>query len=502
MSDGPESAPSESFHYPWRHLPWLLMLFAGVHGFYYALGVRFDRTTLDGVMHFLDPEVLSTRLWESVWYLHIQPPLLNLFAGLMLKVSPEGSGLFQTMYLGLGFLLYGCAYMLQARLGVNHRLAMLLSTLFMASPSFILWEHYFFYTLPCAAMLALATLALFEVMGSASTQSLVTFFGALLLMCGSWTMFHLGYFVLVWAGVLLFSPHRRRVLIFGAIPFLLLFGVYLKNYVVFGEFNVCSFSEKNLWIMSVGNMRGEDKVRRVKEGKLSELSLINRWAHLEAYPPEYGLIPESFKDIPALSQPYKSTGAVNYNHAGFIALSNAYGKDARYALWHYPRVFLTSALFSAYRYFMPGSALPVSPENQARMPGVIRFFDYWVYGKLPLAPASAESLLGRLGNPPYVVLMAGLVLGWCYGVMRLLRRCAPRNEKSIRLAGNLALPSVLFFMCFTIAMVAGLGCCMDFLETARYRFVTDALSLALVGMFLQDVWHRVLSRTHTDQYGR
>ncbi|HPO16353.1 MAG TPA: hypothetical protein PLI09_23155 [Candidatus Hydrogenedentes bacterium] len=493
MTDAPESAASEPFHYPWRYVPLLVVLFAGVHAIYFALGVRFDRSTLDGVMHFLDPELLSTRLVESVWYLHIQPPFLNLFAGILLKISPEGTGLFHLVFLAFGFLLYGGSFLLQARLGVHPRLAAFLSTAFMASPSFILWEHYFFYTLPCAALLIMATLALFDVIEKTSIPSLIIFFGALFLLCGTWTMFHLVYFAVVWITVAVFSQHRRRIVILGCIPFLLLLGVYLKNYMLFGEFNLCSFSEKNLWIMSVGNMRGEDKVRLVQNKELSELSLINRWAHLDAYPASYGQVPENFRDIPALSQPYKSTGGVNYNHVGFIGISEVYGKDARHALRHHPRVFLTSVLFSTYRYFMPSSTLPVSPENQAHIAGIIRFYDSWVYGKLPLGTPVPGSLRERLGHPPYVLLIAGLVLAWGYGMGRLLMVFFLRPAESPPRRISLTLPFTLCFMCATILMVAGVGCCMDFCETSRYRFVTDGLSLGLFGMLVNDVIYRLLS---------
>ena len=54
-----------------------------------------------------------------------------------------------------------------------------------------------------------------------------------------------------------------------AVPLLVLFGFYFKNYVLFGEFNVCSFTEKNLWIMTAGNMPWDEKNKLVEEEKIS-----------------------------------------------------------------------------------------------------------------------------------------------------------------------------------------------------------------------------------------
>ena len=121
----------------------LTATFAVVHALYYLAGVRFIDTTLIEVMHFIDVELLKTRLFESLFYLHIQPPLFNLFAGLVLKITPDSPWLFQAVFLACGLTLYLNVFSLQVKLGVNEGLAACLATAFMASPSFILWEHFF-----------------------------------------------------------------------------------------------------------------------------------------------------------------------------------------------------------------------------------------------------------------------------------------------------------------------------------------------------------------------
>ena len=161
----------------YRHwIGMLALLFILVHAVYYALGFRFDRTTLIEVMHYLDPEMLRTRLAESLWYMHIQPPLFNLFTGLVLKITPESPYLFQLIFLAFGFMFYSATFFLQVRMGVRTRLACVLSTLFMASPSFLLWEHYLLYMMPCAALLTFAALLLFDVVENRSSQSHCGFF--------------------------------------------------------------------------------------------------------------------------------------------------------------------------------------------------------------------------------------------------------------------------------------------------------------------------------------
>ncbi|MEO6940288.1 MAG: hypothetical protein ABI444_09160, partial [Candidatus Kapaibacterium sp.] len=69
---------------------------------FYLLGIRFDSTPLDTFWQFIDPVLLQARLWESLFYLHSQPPLFNLFLGIVLNISPEH---YTSMYHGVYFLL-------------------------------------------------------------------------------------------------------------------------------------------------------------------------------------------------------------------------------------------------------------------------------------------------------------------------------------------------------------------------------------------------------------
>src|SRR5262249_14846646 len=55
---------------------------------YAALGVRFDITPLTAYYQLIDPQLLTTELLKSIWYLRDQPPLMNLLAGIGLKLAP------------------------------------------------------------------------------------------------------------------------------------------------------------------------------------------------------------------------------------------------------------------------------------------------------------------------------------------------------------------------------------------------------------------------------
>ncbi len=479
-----------------RVLVCLAAIFALTHATFYAFGGRFDRTTLLEFLHFMDPELLKHRLLETCFFMHIQPPLMNFFVGLGLKLpEPLGALVFHAAFLVFGLTLYLSLFVLQVRLGVSRGIAAVLSTLFMLSPSFIVYEHWLFYTLPCAMLLVVATLFMFDSLETRRSRAIAGFFVTLLALCGLRSMFHLYYFVLVLAiTAYLCKGYRKRVLAIAAIPLLLLFGLYFKNYVLFGKFSTCTFVGKNLWITTVGNMGWPDRERLIEEGEISELSRVNRWSSLSAYPPGCREV-AGFEDIPVLRQTHKSTGAVNYNHLAQIAICDQYGKDALYVLKHYPRFFFNATVLSWFRYFKSSTALPVSTHNRETLGFLIAVYDYLFYGKLPLDLAPYARFFELADTPPHLLLLFGLPLVFAYGLYAALKRASGQNvlTRTQRL--------IMLFMCFNIFFVALLGCTFDVLETSRYRFMTDALSVALLGVLIQHVSRSKFARRLLGQSG-
>ena len=85
----------------------------------YAAGVRFDVTPLDDFWQFVEPDLLRTRLLESLYYLHSQPPLFNLALGVGLKVFGSEFGLAaHVVYIVLGVTWTFALFVLLVKVGV------------------------------------------------------------------------------------------------------------------------------------------------------------------------------------------------------------------------------------------------------------------------------------------------------------------------------------------------------------------------------------------------
>jgi len=462
----------------WLAIPFAL--FAAVHGILLVLGVRFETYPLYAFLHFIDPELLRTRLLESCFYLHIQPPLFNLFCGVILKAFGSASdSVFRVIYVLLGFALYVSVFFLMLRLGVRRWLALVLSTLFMASSAFILYEHWLFYTLPSALLLVISALCLHRMVVSGGYWAAVGFFGSLFMLAGIRSSYHISYFVVVLiATVAVCAGFRKRMLSVGLVFLVLVVGMNAKNYALFGFFGTSSLLGKNMYINTVGNMRYEDRERLARKGKLSELALYNRWNCLDNYPDKYRRA-DGFENIPVLRRENKSHGPHNYNHLAHIAISNQYMADSLVALRESPKSFVLAMAYAGYTYFRPASDYTCSNHNTAIIGPWKEITDYAFGGRLDIDVSSLSFLSAVVKSPPHVILLLGLPLIFLLGLH--IAYWGTLGKTTFTRAQRI----LLAYFCFNIFYVAAVGIALDFNETNRYRFETDAFSLCILGIIIQ-----------------
>lgn len=456
---------------------------------YIAAGVRFDALSLDWAWHYLDPELLRTRLLESIWYLHSQPPLFNLFLGVVLKLAPGYEGLaFQLVYLGLGLSLYLAVFGVMRSLAVSRSVALLVSTLFMLSPSFVLYEHWLYYTFPIATLLAVSALLLQRLATTGQPRYAWGLFGLLAVLCGMRSLFHLGYYLVVGAGLLLFLPrYRRKLWLAILIPGLCLSLLYVKNFVLFGEFSASSWFGMSLWKISGRQLPHTQVKQWVAEDKLSPVSLIEVYSGPEKYPAHYRSN-NPYAHIPALAQLDKSTGAKNLNHFSIIAIASQYRHDAHYVLRHAPQSFLIGVAGASFGYFKTSSDLEFLERNKQQISHMDRLYNYLFYGKIPYNILDSGLVPITSDKPQFffLFLLLGLPLLLLNGLrLALGRRTASRFDRSQRL--------VIGYLCFNITYVALISSLFEIGENNRIRFSTDPLSIVLLGVAIQEAL-RVLRR--------
>lgn len=472
-----------------RPLLFLCIAFAAAQGCYYASGVRFDASSLPWFFQYLDPELLRTRLSESLLYLHAQPPLFNLFLGVVLKALPGNEVLgFSVFYFLCGLVLYLSTFTLQTRLGVSRAVAFVTSTVFMLSPSFVLYENWLFYTFPLTAVTVAAAMCLHKALSEHHRGALWGFVWLLFCLVCTRSLFHVVYYVAVIAAVAwAAADSRKRILKVAIIPFLIILALYGKNAVLFGKFTTSTWLGMNLWTMTARNLPEDERQALVMQGRLSELSMIDRFADLEAYPAEYAQ-PQQYEGVPAVSASKRSTGYTNYNHLAYIRISDVYLQDALYVLRHRPSTFLIGILRSWYSYFRSSSDYVFLETNRERISGMNTLYDAVFYGKLPFDLISLRRFLPIYTDIPgrylYLLLLIGLPALVLYGVKLGLsspstRRRLDRNQRI-----------VILYICFNIFYVAFVGNALETGENNRFRFMTDPLYLVLLGLAIEHLLAR------------
>src|SRR5437868_7576581 len=128
-----------------RYLLALGLAFAVSRVVFRLVGVRFSTDQLRIAIQYLDPELLRHHLAQSVWYLHTQPPLYNLYLGTVLKLFPGHEGLaFHAVHLALGLAFVLALYLLLVGFSLPRPAAAAIALLVSVSPAAILYENRLF----------------------------------------------------------------------------------------------------------------------------------------------------------------------------------------------------------------------------------------------------------------------------------------------------------------------------------------------------------------------
>ncbi len=469
----------------------LTALFGFAHLFYYLLGVRFDAAPLDWYWQYIDPALLKQELLVSVYYLHSQPPLFNLFLGAILKAFPGHYSLaFQVLYLLVGWALFVSLFWLQVRLGVGRAVALLASAFFMASPAFFLYEHWLFYTFPLAALLTAAAFLFHRLLSGGRAWPAGALFAVLFLICGTRHIFDVVYYAAVVAAAVAFVPRRirRRVLLFAAAPGVLLLSFYLKNYALFGQYHLSSWSGMYLWQITGENLKPEERDGLEAEGKMSPAFPTLAFSDLSAYPRSYRRLTR-YKNVPVLMRPKKSGGCLNLNHLAYVAISRDYLRDALHVIRRCPRAYLRGLARSWFVYFkscsgdMGGYTLFESALENKRLAVVNDLWDRLFYEKISLGPLWVEwrgATPHATWDTAYPFLLVALPLLLFYGV-----RAAWKKDAAAAAGLNRAGRLTVAFLCFHIIYVCVIANMCAYAENNRMRFVTDPFYVVLAALFVQ-----------------
>jgi hypothetical protein len=447
----------------------LIAVFGVSRVLYDLAGIRFDGNTYLGYWQFIDPELLRTDLWRSIFYLHSQPPLMNLFTGILLQWFPTyHQAVFHILYFLTGLALTISIYLLGLSIRFPRWCAALLAAWFTLSPGTVLYEHWLTYTYPLTAVLTLSAVCLFQFADTRKIGWGLLYFFLLASVALSWALFHIIWlFALFFLGLWL-MPERRKVWLAALVPILLVTGWYAKNLITIGEFTASSWAGMNLSKIATFRIPEKDRKQMIKAGVLSKFAEYPPFRNPLVY---LKLLPDTpTTGIPLLDSPYTSLGGRNHHHLVYVEASRYYLRDALQVIRLEPGYYLQSIGQAYYIFFHSSSDFDLVIGNRGRIRQLDTWWNRLFYGQWLNDEDSGE----RLNS------ISPLNIGWWIIIgFSVVLISSPifiwQNRGSIMNPDTL----LVLFMSINILYVALVGNTMDIGENNRFRFAVDPFILVL-----------------------
>jgi hypothetical protein len=411
----------------------------------------------------LEYDHLRQHLWQSLWYMHMQPPLYNLYGAFFIRLYPQDY--FSAMHLaniGLGTAIGGLVYAILYRLTQQRKLALLGAGLMALNPALFLFEAHPLYTILSAFFLTLAVYCLAQYASQWQPAWAYAFMLSLNALMLTRSSYHLLLGVAAWGLVSLAArADWRRVSLISACILLLTAGWYAKNAYYYGFFGPSSWGGHNLFKAASAHYSAEEiralgwagvLGRPFQDFPLDFASPSKFWLYEGLY--------EQTSSIPSLS-------VEDPNNINIPIIAAMYGQNAQRLIRHDPAHYLGNVADAYDIYTRPSSQYGEVWHNAQRIRWHERLADDWLHGQNGIRWVSRA--LGHEWNGSVVFFLLPIsLLGYLGGGMwqhQWRWRAWLRADLVMVFLTGLLLYSVL------VSSVAEHG------ENNRFKFEVEALLL-------------------------
>ena len=462
-------------------------------------GQRFNTDYLNYGWQLIPWDVLSTDPLRSVFYLHIQPPLWNLFLGTTAWMSPFSDRVtLQVLMALIGFAVAWLAAVLGRRLGLSRRVAVIVALIATLHPEVLKGAFEPTYELATAALLLAVLIAVSDLTRKENVRrSLVILASAVTVTALTRSLYHPAWaLVIVVFGLWLM---RRRInwkssVLVLSIPVIFMGGWMAKNEVMFGHTTMSSWFGMNLQRAVIPVLPKDDLDEMYAKGQISDIAMIGPFGKYELYENVFeDCVPT--RSHRSLAEPMRTTDqwSPNFNYECFLPLYDQAGKDAIAVIKEHPEAWLEGRLWSL-RTTIAVSPIPSESKSEV-MTGLDRVFSIarldfggvlstkgWgtpIYGQL-----EAHADFGLMLIPMY------LTIGWIglWQILQRLRRKQLSAASTIYVVGS-----------FTVAFTVIVGAIAELGEQSRFRTMIDpivtVMFLALVIPVVQRWYRRFRTQT-------
>jgi hypothetical protein len=344
-------------------------------------GVRFDMTALTGQFHvfqLLDLAQLHHNLVQSIWYLHSQPPIFNLFTGLILQL-PGGAIrallVVASLVLGLGMAL--STYYLCLELRIPPAVSLVVAAVVVLDPANVLYGNWYFYSFPTAALMIFCALCLARFVRTRSLGWGFGFFACLMAVVLLNSTFQ--WFWLLAAGapvVVVLRQRWRKVLAIAVVPLLLVSVWYIKNAALFQTSTTSSWFGMNFASTTTAWATPSQIRELIAKHELTPIAGVHAFLPLSAYGRSATSHPAT--GVAVLDQRTKSDGSPNFNNINYIGISNQFLHNDLAYLKAHPGGYAHAVTRGATLFFVPSDQYFYLGPNARHISSYVRAFDLLV----------------------------------------------------------------------------------------------------------------------------
>ena len=315
-------------------------------------------------------DLLKNDLGRSLWFLHSQPPLFNLYGALFFNLFPMNP--MPAMQYGnivLGALTSGGLYLILLLMTRTRWISALVAVLLAISLGSFLFEAYMLYDILTCFLITLSVTMLAFFTHTKKIVFAASFILAVSILVLSRSAYHL--IILLPAIVVLILASIRdwkKLLIVSALIGILPLAWYVKNDVMYGFFGGSSWGGFNLWKVASATYNSEELEALANQGVISQVA-----AEQEIFRPasayvEYGFNQRS--NIPVLNQDNQH----NYN---MIAVAKSYQESALNLIRKDPTRYLRSIVKGYEIYNIPSFQFKHHAVNAGKLwPGMLTLGSY------------------------------------------------------------------------------------------------------------------------------
>ena len=350
----------------------------------------------------------------------------------------------------------------------------------MASPSALLIESYLLYTpLEVLALLTIAWL-LGRVAVRPRGRELVAMFAVAAALALTRTVFHLAWLVaLVGFVAVLRRDCWRTVLAAGAVPLLIVTGWYVKNEILFGQFNASSWLGVSLSRITVAQLPAAERRTLVANGTLSPYAAFPAFTDLEKMGIRHPLRTGPGRGVGLLDERRASNGFANLHQRDYLEVNERSLDDSLWVIRHRPGVYARGISRSVSSTFTAPSAWFGYGINVDDIGPAVNT-ERLLLGATSAPPGIGSPQIGRwrFAEHEWIAMLAYLLALIGVPWQLLHRRRRPREPADV----------VIFYLWATTVFVLVTTAALELGENNRFRSVTDPLVLVLVSSMAARWW--------------